>query len=128
MVETKLIEPLPLIWKGHYDDIKGNDQPDWKRGWAFFSDPGKYAVVKPVRPGLKRLPIVVLCPMGEVDARHNSTPFCIDSPSTMKSEYWEVEVDESTLIVGQKPRITVRPSIHLLGIWHGWLTEGELIG
>lgn len=120
------IEPLPLTWVGHYDDIKGNDALTWQRGWAFFSDPGKYAVISPVRPGLNRLPIVVMCPMGDATAHHNCTPFCIDSPATSGAGYWDVTVDEATLVVGQQPLITVNPSIHLVGIWHGWLHNGVL--
>lgn len=35
-------------------------------------------------------------------------------------------MDLDSLMVGQVPRITVAPSIHLVRLWHGFLTDGVL--
>ncbi len=56
------------------------------------------------------------------------TPFCIDAhPTNDPNGGWQVTI-AGDLIDGQKPDITVTPSLHAVGIWHGWLTNGVLIG
>jgi hypothetical protein len=30
-------------------------------------------------------------------------------------------------VTGEPPNITVRPSINVMGDWHGWITDGELV-
>jgi hypothetical protein len=32
----------------------------------------------------------------------------------------------ASLVVGERPDITVHPSIHIVGIWHGWCKHGVL--
>lgn len=124
------IEPTPLVWMGDYDELP--KRAEWQIGWAYFSHAHKYGA-----HGLSehykahvmaiRQPIVVMCPAETTDGRRYSTPFCIDShPSADPAGAWEVTVDLATLVVGQQPKITVTPSIHLVGTWHGWLQEGVL--
>lgn len=50
----------------------------------------------------------------------------MDGYSTQKHELWDVKVDLDSLVVGEKPLITVSPSIHIVGYWHGWLQDGIL--
>ena len=35
---------------------------------------------------------------------------------------------EGWQVIGEPPKLTVYPSIHLVGRWHGHLTDGVLIG
>lgn len=77
--------------------------------------------------GIRR-PIAVVCPAWLNDEGELvGTVFGIDNVSTVGKEPWDVTVDMDSLIIGQKPHITVKPSIHLMGIWHGFLTDGMLI-
>jgi hypothetical protein len=131
MSEFVLSAPVPLVWMGHYNDISGDNHIEWEVGWAFFVDVNGYAAPEPqLRPGLTRLPIILNCPawIRESTGQLVPTPFCIDTYSSVKHEFWDVTVDESTLIIGQQPMITVNPSIHLVGIWHGWCKQGVLTG
>lgn len=124
------IEPTPLVWMGHINDLP--ERRDWEYGWAFFTDVGQWATAMDLSPHYMenvqpiRKPIVVLCPMQAGDGTLRGTPFCIDKLSTQKREPWDVTVDVDSLVLGQKPLITVHPSIHLIGTWHGWLQDGIL--
>lgn len=130
MTEVALVQPISLTWKGDRDDLN-NSRTEWEVGWAFFSTGGfghglsnhYLANVASIRK-----PIVVLCPMlSTKDGSMQPTPFCIDKfPTHKPDEHWDVTVDLESLVVGQKPIITVNPSIHLVGIWHGWLQNGIL--
>ncbi len=31
------------------------------------------------------------------------------------------------LVTGQPPNLTVTPSINVVGVWHGWIRNGELV-
>lgn len=61
-----------------------------------------------------RDPLQVMLPNGD--------HFCVDDRVTheggLGDDGWEV--------TGVAPQITVRPSIHVVGRWHGWLTNGAL--
>lgn len=124
------IEPTPLVWMDHMDELR--DRKDWEVGWAFFTDVGVWATGADLSPHYMenvqpvRKPIVVMCPADTSDGRRYATPFCIDKLSSVKREPWDVTVDLDTLILGGQPMITVSPSIHLIGIWHGFLQEGVL--
>lgn len=73
----------------------------------------------------QRQPIAVMIP-GR-DPASWIFPFFIDShPSSEPDAHWNVTVDLATLIDGQKPNITVQPSIKAQGAYHGYLTEGVL--
>lgn len=62
----------------------------------------------------KREPLWVILP--------DRTLFCVDvlawAGGTHQGEGWEVS--------GEAPKITVSPSIHIVGSWHGYLENGEL--
>jgi hypothetical protein len=30
------------------------------------------------------------------------------------------------IVRGEPPKLTVKPSINMVGSWHGWITDGEL--
>jgi len=125
------IEPTPLVWMGHMNDLDA-ERFDWQYGWAFFTDVGQRATAMDLSPHYMehvqpiRKPIVVLCPMQAADGRVLGTPFCIDKLSTAKREPWDVTVDIDTLVIGEQPKITLSPSIHIVGFWHGWLQDGVL--
>jgi hypothetical protein len=55
-----------------------------------------------------RLPLVLMTPAGE---------WWMDIPAS-NGPGWQV--------TGEVPRVTARPSIHIPGRYHGWLTEGQL--
>lgn len=125
------IEPTHCVWMG--------DNPEWDQRWeighayrldSWIDHSTHWAGVRP---------IIVQCPvmLHWIDGRHpdrlSSTQFNIYSYPTPDDDkpidpaaHWEVDVDESSLVIGQKPIITVSPSIHLVGIWHGWLQDGVL--
>lgn len=127
------IEPTPLVWMGSYEDLPRDQSGYHAReiGQAYFInfDPFKSMMsnhYKDVVAAVRR-PICVMCPGLSSDGRLYATPFWIDShPSADPGAAWDVTVDLDSLVVGQKPLITVNPSIHLIGTWHGWLQDGVL--
>ncbi len=48
-----------------------------------------------------------------------SYPFCVDSRANGLTGGWTV--------TGEVPNITVTPSIHCVGIWHGFITNGVIL-
>lgn len=134
-----IIKPTPCVWMGEYNDLP--ERGDWEIGWTYFNDAHKFSGHELSNKYLRnvqaiRRPITVLCPMlahwedGRRPDELHATPFCIDSHPTMEEhtadDHWDVTVNLSSLIVGQKPLITVHPSIHLVGSWPGWLQDGIL--
>lgn len=77
-------------------------------------DGGRRVLIAPRHLGTTQAPMLVVLPSGDL--------FCLQSPTirdgqpTLKG--WTVH--------GQLPRVTVKPSINLVGIWHGWLRNGTL--
>lgn len=117
------IDPTPCVWMGTHDDLP---EGEYQYGWAFFWE-AVFGELNPAFDRSVRPPITVMIPSGRiVPDRIAGTIFCIDKLSTVKHEPWDVTVDLDSLVVGQKPSITVRPSIHAVGVWHGWLTDGVL--
>jgi hypothetical protein len=114
------IFPTPLIWMGEYESLPEGGRFGWEVGWAFigfgyFLSEHYKLNVAPIRK-----PITIVCPAWYQDGELRGTPFCIDSfPTKDPSSHWQVDVDLDSLVIGQKPRITVNPSIHLVDIWHG---------
>jgi hypothetical protein len=117
------------------------DLPDgpWSIGWMFYGLGHYLSDRYRNETALVRPPITVICPClhhwedGSQPDRLDGTVFCIDSYPTPdndqpadSSKHWDLTIDMDSLIVGQRPRITVSPSIHLIGIWHGWLQDGIL--
>lgn len=105
---------------GDREDLRDDDE-SYTVGAAFFWDVDFN--IDPKFDRSLRKPIVVMCP---TNWSSEGTPFWIDSLSTEKHEPWGVSVDLNSLVIGQKPIITLTPSIHLIGIWHGWLQQGVL--
>jgi hypothetical protein len=69
----------------------------------------------------KRPPIIVMLPQKAKDGEIWAWPWCVDGiQSDPPHVGWTV--------TGDAPNITVHPSIHAIGTWHGWLQNGELIG
>jgi len=61
----------------------------------------------------KRLPLMVVMP----DGSH----FGVDWPASD-----EPGGGKGWTVTGEAPRITVNPSIHIVGYYHGWLRDGVL--
>ena len=57
-----------------------------------------------------RAPLYVVLPNGD--------PFCVDQCASVSGNGWTV--------TGTPPLITVHPSIHAVGEYHGWLQSGVL--
>jgi hypothetical protein len=118
---------IECVWKGEAygpaPDYKSLLGP-WEVGWCFFWG---YQLSEHYKNNVAQIrkPISVMVPTR--DGR--GTPFCIDSHPTDKPDgNWQVTVDLDSLVIGQKPLITVTPSIHCVGLYHGHLTEGVLTG
>lgn len=70
-----------------------------------------------------RPPILVIVPTRQ----GGQIAFCIDShPTNDENGAWTVDVDMASLVAGQKPDITVAPSIDCVGLYHGFLQAGVL--
>ncbi len=70
----------------------------------------------------KRSPIIVHLPMRYADGSTGSFPFCVDegykNGGHISEHGWTVS--------GELPNITVNPSINCIGIYHGWIRNGEI--
>jgi hypothetical protein len=107
--------PIECVWLD-----KRPDRP-WNTGECF---PFGYSLSNHYLANVAqtREPISVMVPTR--DGR--CTPFCIDShPTNQPDGAWAVTIS-GDLIEGQKPDITVQPSIHCIGLYHGFLTNGVL--
>lgn len=72
-----------------------------------------------------RPPIMVQIPINP----SGSVTFVVDEYPTAtekRHEHWDVTVDLASLVNGERPHLTVKPSIHIIGLYHGWLTDGIL--
>lgn len=101
----------------------------YEPGWMFFGGPwsGSMFLSDHYKAHVQRerRPICVIVPVSSNPGY--GTGFCIDSAPTMdRRAGWEVTVDLRSLVVGQKPHITVAPSIDCKGIWHGFLQDGVM--
>ena len=109
-----------LIWM----DVEAGPKFDWEAGMAFWS-PYDKMVSRHFKENVAavRKPIIVVVP-----TRHGGISwFNVDSaPTSVPESHWDVKVDLATLVKGQKPMITVTPSINLGGLYHGFLTDGVL--
>lgn len=130
MSEIVIPAPIECVWVG--DDLFGSAD-DHRQGvgrvgyWMDeWNDADGVSLMSPHLDRSVRRPIWVLCPAWYREGQLVGTPFCVDRLSSMKGEPWDVTVDMESLVVGQKPKLTVHPSIHLVGIWHGWLQDGVL--
>ncbi len=113
--------PFECVW---FDEMP--EREDWTpggcfptpEGWRVYLSRHYLDHVAQLRP-----PIEVVLPM----RGGGSTHFCIDShPSNAEeTEHWDVTCPWP-LVVGEKPLITVAPSINALGAYHGFLRAGVL--
>lgn len=62
----------------------------------------------------KRLPMVVFMPGGRY--------LCIDSRFTNRDGYY----GDGWRVTGDPPRVTLRPSVNLVGDYHGYITDGVI--
>lgn len=119
-----LPHPVDCIWFGDRDDVKGSNGP-LPVGGCFF---GGYSLSNHYKNNVAQIrkPISVIVPLDGGDLSRG-TWFCIDaSPTASPDGNWDVTVDLESLVIGGKPMITVNPSIHCVGIWHGWPQNGVL--
>ena len=127
MSEVPHHDPIPLLWMGAHDDLPDGE---YQVGWAFYlrRNNGLLSKHNLQVVAAQRPPICVICPGAvRADGTLRGTTFIIDDhPTDQPDGGWEVHVDLSSLVIGQRPLITVSPSIHLVGIWHGWLAGGVL--
>lgn len=120
--------PTACVWFG--DELpEGPYEPGWCGHFWYVKAHLSQHYLEHVAP--HRKPISVAVPAKWTDstgaARTGATMFCIDShPTNDPAGAWTVDVVESSLIIGQKPDITVSPSIHCVGIYHGFLQHGDL--
>lgn len=95
---------------GHYSAKVGEM---WFADWRLVDTPD-YLSPKYYRDwGGKRPPIDIQLPCGE---------WCIDSRTISGGEFGP----DGWAVTGTAPLITVHPSIHIVGAYHGWLKEGVL--
>lgn len=67
----------------------------------------------------RRGPWWVMLPMKDIHGELVPWPFCLDSPPS-------TDVHGSWAIIGELANVTVTPSIHAVGSYHGWITAGEV--
>ena len=85
-------------------------------GWCAFNDGPEWSrhrvTVAPehLRSGVRPMMVVV-------SDRH--PPWCLHAGTTTDGSGWEVK--------GDLPEVTVAPSIHIHGIWHGLVRRGKLL-
>lgn len=123
-----VVTSLDLVWMGEAPESRRAEglapgEYPWAAGMAFWA-PYRYQLSKHYLANVAqvRRPIVVMLP-----AAGAPCSWCIDAhPTGQPDGAWTVTVDLDSLVVGQKPRITCSPSLHAVGIWHGWLTDGAL--
>lgn len=93
----------------------------WEAGWCF---PHAWRTSMHYRQhvALFRPAITVMVPTRDGSV----TPFCIDSaPTYDPGGAWTV-ICPWPLVPGEKPPITVQPSINIEDCYHGWLVDGVL--
>lgn len=118
--------PIECVWMGGFSELP----PDpYEPGWVFYGGPwsGVMHLSDHYKAHVKQLrgAICVILPI--VSRPGYGSGFCIDSaPTKDRRAGWEITVDMESLVIGQKPRITVAPSIHCLGMYHGFLQDGVL--
>lgn len=67
----------------------------------------------------KRPPLIVMLPAKNEHGEMFPWPWCVD---TVQSS----EPHAGWTVTGEAPNITVSPSIHAVGVYHGWLQNGVI--
>ena len=114
--------PTDCVW--HDTPPEGG----WPVGACFYS-PYEHQMSKHYEANVRaaRRPIMVVLPMRGATQPWHATTFVIDShPTNDENAAWGVEVVMASLVDGQKPDITVTPSIDCRGLYHGYLTHGVI--
>lgn len=118
--------PIECVWMGEFAELPPTD---YVPGWTFFGGPwAKNRVASNEYKRFtyrKRAEICVILP----DRRHPTERgygFCVDSAfsNSPEGEGWYVECDPEKLRVGERPPLTVMPSINVEGVYHGFITDG----
>jgi len=92
----------------------------WADGaWWTYAEPDEYGYqgprlhLAPEHQGAR--PMVVVLPSNDL--------FCLHGATVRDGHHgpsgWRVE--------GQLPDVTVQPSVHAVGRWHGWIRDGQLV-
>lgn len=67
----------------------------------------------------KRMPLVVMIPARRTGGEEPAGwPFCVDTNATDSDHGW--------VVTGEAPLISVSPSVHAVGVYHGWLIDGVI--
>ena len=82
--------------------------------WVDLDDPNNpwHVDVGREHVGLRRVLFVTL------PGHENGYPFCVHSAASRGDSGWDV--------TGTAPKITVSPSIHIVGSYHGWIRDGVI--
>lgn len=114
--------PIDSVWKG---DVGENEGP-YEVGWVGHLWPvWRQHLSKHFVNNIERIrkPISVVLPTRGGGA----VVFCIDdAPTRDPDAAWTVTVDMNSLVIGQRPDITVAPSINCVGLYHGYYTNGVI--
>lgn len=102
----RVLEKKPL-----WDDVKIGD--------AWWLSPDDAAWPTPVGTKHRHLTRVLWVALPAANGEHH--PFCVHSPATSEGSHgagWDVS--------GEAPKITVSPSINIVGSYHGWIRDGVI--
>lgn len=117
--------PIDCLW---FDE---KPEGPWQPGWCFPNPFGDNWLSPVFVETVHDRPAIVVClPMRHAvpnaqNRYEHTTWFCIDSsPTSEPGGHWDVTVDLATLVDGEKPDITVQPSINCVGLYHGYVTHG----
>lgn len=109
--------PIECVWF----DERPDDGRGWEPGWCF---PLGYYLSRHYLDNVAQLRPAISVMLPGRDG--HASPFCIDShPTADPDGAWTVECPWP-LAPGEKPLITVTPSIHAVGHYHGFLASGVL--
>lgn len=85
-------------------------------GWTTYADGPEWSrhrvTLAPEHERTGRRPMMVVI-------THERPPWCLQAGNTNEGSGWKV--------VGELPLVTVTPSIHMFGVWHGWVRAGNLV-
>lgn len=110
-VPCRMAEPFPGWDAVQPGDMWHYGRDEWLAGKAALEARFRDLAPEYFRDNFaQRPPLIVMLPNGD--------PFRIDTKASVSGDGWAVS--------GVPPLITVSPSIHLVGYYHGWLTAGVL--
>ena len=96
--------------KGHLRETLADLDDNGQLGdWCFFS-----AKDKPDRNY-----IMIRCPDGNANSRGSVTAWRLRAVPDPNDDDWQWD--------GNRDAPTLTPSLHWVGVWHGWMRAGELV-